>query len=185
MEKIRLLFSGSGGQGIITAAILMAEAAVRYESLNAVQSQSYGAAARGGETRSDVIIWDKPIYFPRVIQANVLICLTQTAFNKYQEMIRPGGVLITDSRLVKNSRKVDARRIELPLYEAVMDTIKKPVVLNICMLGAVIAVTELVRIESIKSLIAERFSQEFQETNFQAVDLGIELVRQFQSVGKI
>ena len=180
MEKSRLLFSGSGGQGVITAALLMAEAAVRYESLNAVQAQSYGAAARGGATRSDVIIWDKPIYFPRVTQANVLICLTQTAFNKYQEMIRPGGLLVTDSRLVKNSRKVDARRIELPLYEAVMDTIKKPVVLNICMLGAVIAVTELVRIESIKSLIAERFAEEFFETNFQAVDLGVELVRQFQ-----
>ncbi len=181
MEKIRLLFSGSGGQGVITAAILMAEAAVRYESLNAVQAQSYGAAARGGATRSDVIIWDKPIYFPRVTQANVLICLTQEAFNKYQEMIRPGGLLVTDSRLVKNSRKVDARRIELPFYDAVMDKIKKPVVLNICVLGAVVAVTELVRIESIKSLIAERFAQEFHETNFQAVDLGVELVRQFQS----
>ncbi len=163
---------------MITAAILMAEAAVRYESLNAVQTQSYGAEARGGATRSDVIIWDKPIYFPRVTQANVLICLTQTAFNKYQEMIRPGGVLITDSRLVKNSRKVDARRIELPLYEAVMDVIKNPVVLNICMLGAVIAVTELVRIESIKSLIAKRFAEDFLEANFTAVDLGVELVRQ-------
>jgi 2-oxoglutarate ferredoxin oxidoreductase subunit gamma len=181
MEKSRLLFSGSGGQGVITAAILMAEAAVRFESLNAIQTQSYGAEARGGATRSDVIIWDKPIYFPRVIQANVLICLTQAAFNKYQEMIRPGGLLITDSRRVSNSRKVDARRIELPFYDAVMDTIKKPVVLNICMLGAVVAVTELVRIASIKSLIAERFAKEFHETNFQAVDLGVELVRQFRS----
>jgi len=180
METSRILFSGSGGQGVITAAILLAEAAVRYESLNAVQTQSYGAEARGGATRSDVIIWDKPIYFPRVTQANVLVCLTQTAFNKYQETIRPGGLLITDSSLVQNSGNVDARRIELPLYEAVMDTIKKPVVLNICMLGAVIAVTEIVRVESIKGLIAERFAEDFHETNFMAVDLGVELVRQFQ-----
>lgn len=181
MEKIRLLFSGSGGQGVITAAILMAEAAVRFEALNAVQSQSYGAEARGGATRSDVVIWDRPIHYPKVTQANVLICLTQAAFNKYQELIRPGGLLITDSSLVKNSRKVDARLIELPFHESVMDIIKKPVVLNTCMLGAVAVVTELVRIESIKSLIEERFAKEFIETNFMAVDLGVELVRQFKA----
>lgn len=180
MEKCRILFSGSGGQGVITAAILMAEAAVRYESLNAVQTQSYGAEARGGATRSDVIIWDKPIYFPKVTQANVLVCLTQTAFNKYQESIRPGGLLITDIDLVKNTEKIDARRMPLPLYETVMDRIKNPLTLNICTLGAVAAATELVRTESIKQLIAERFAEDFHETNFSAVDLGAALVRQFQ-----
>ncbi|MDA3834302.1 MAG: 2-oxoacid:acceptor oxidoreductase family protein [Spirochaetales bacterium] len=179
MEKSRLLFSGSGGQGVITAAILMADSSEREQLLNAVQTQSYGAAARGGATRSDLIIWDKPIYFPKVIQANVLICLTQEAFNKYQETIRPGGWMISDSSLVKDSGNVDARRIELPLYETVMDTIGKSVVLNICMLGAVATVTGLVRLESIKTVIAERFGKEFRETNFTALDLGAELVRRF------
>ena len=179
MEKTRFLFSGSGGQGVITAAILMAEAAVRFESLNAVQSQSYGAAARGGATRSDVIIWDKPIYFPKVTQANVLVCLTQEAFNKYQETIRPGGLLITDSGLVHDTEKIDARRMELPMYAAVMESIKKPVVFNLCMLGAVITATELVRVDSVKRLIRERFAPEFHDTNENAVDLGVALVEEF------
>ena len=179
MEKTRFLFSGSGGQGVITAAILMAEAAVRFEILNAVQTQSYGAAARGGATRSDVIVWDKPIYFPKVTQANVLVCLTQEAFNKYQETIRPGGLLITDSGFVKNTEKIDARKMALPMYAAVMDTIKKPVVFNLCMLGAVITATELVRADSVKHLIEERFPPDFHETNFKAVDLGVSLVRDF------
>jgi 2-oxoglutarate ferredoxin oxidoreductase subunit gamma len=112
MERYRLVFSGSGGQGIITAAIILAEAAVVHEKLNAVQSQSYGAAARGGATRSDVIIADEKINFPKVIQPNGLICLTQTAYNKFHHIIRPGGLLITDSRWVETSRKADAVQVE-------------------------------------------------------------------------
>jgi 2-oxoglutarate ferredoxin oxidoreductase subunit gamma len=135
MERYRLVFSGSGGQGVITAAIILAEAAVVYEKLTAVQSQSYGAAARGGATRSDVIISDEQINFPKVIQPNGLICLTQTAYNKFHQIIRPGGLLITDTRWVETSRKVDARQVELPMHETVMEKIGKPIVLNICMLG--------------------------------------------------
>lgn len=100
-----MVFSGSGGQGVITAAIIMAEAAVIYEDLNAVQSQSYGAAARGGATRSDVIISDSAIHFPKVIQPNVLVCLTQEAYSAYYPIIRPGGLLLTDARYVKTEKK--------------------------------------------------------------------------------
>jgi 2-oxoglutarate ferredoxin oxidoreductase subunit gamma len=68
MNRVRLVFSGSGGQGVITAAIILAEAAVIHEGMNATQSQSYGAAARGGSTRSDIIISDSEIDFPEVTQ---------------------------------------------------------------------------------------------------------------------
>ncbi len=176
MEKCRLLFSGSGGQGVITSAILLGEAAVRYESLNAVQSQSYGAEARGGATKSDLIIWDRPIYFPKVNQPNILICLTQAAFDKYIFNIRPGGTLLTEARFVKNPGLVDARKIELPFYDTVMEKIGKPVVLNICLLGAVIRLTELVRLESVGALIRERFRESFHDINLQALQLGYELM---------
>ena len=82
MERYRFLLSGSGGQGIITMAILLAEAAVLHEGLVAVQSQSYGPEARGGATRSDVIISDSEIYFPKVNQPNVLVALTDEAAGK-------------------------------------------------------------------------------------------------------
>ncbi len=177
MEKCRFLFSGSGGQGVITAAILLSEAAVRFESLNAVQSQSYGAAARGGAARSDVIIWDKPIYFPKIIQPNILICLTQEAFDAYQPTIRPGGYLVTDSDLVKKPSFVDARRVELPFQKTVMEKIGKPVVLNICLLGAIVELTGLVRLDSVRELIRQRFTSSFHEINLQALDLGAELFR--------
>jgi len=176
MEKCRLLFSGSGGQGVITAAILLGEAAVRYESLNAVQSQSYGAEARGGATKSDLIIWDRPIYFPKVNQPNILICLTQAAFDKYIFSIRPGGTLVTDARFVKNPGLVDARKIELPFHDTIMEKIGKPVVLNICLLGGIVRLTGLVRLESVGALIKERFRKSFHDINLKALDLGYELM---------
>ncbi|MEJ5357700.1 MAG: 2-oxoacid:acceptor oxidoreductase family protein [Desulfobacterales bacterium] len=175
MERCRLVFSGSGGQGVITAAIILAEAAVLHEGLNAVQSQSYGAEARGGATRSDVIIADTPIYYPKVLQPNVLVCLTQEAYNKFSSIIRPGGLLITDSRYVKIQRKVDALQRELPLYRSVMEVIGRPIVFNICMLGALVALTDLVRPESILKVLESRVPPDFLEMNRKALELGMEL----------
>jgi len=175
MERCRMVFSGSGGQGVITAAIILAEAAVLHEDLTAVQTQAYGAAARGGATRADVIISDVPINFPKVIQPNVLVCLTQEAYNKFCDIIRPGGLLITDTRYVQPQLKVDARQRELGMYEKVMATIGKPIVFNICMLGAVVGLTQLVRPESIMKVLEQRIPSGFIEMNRQALELGLEM----------
>ena len=170
-----MVFSGSGGQGVITAAIILAEAAVLYENLIAVQSQSYGPEARGGATRSDVIIAESPIYFPKVIQPNVLVCLTQQAYANYFSILRPGGLFITDSRYVKLGKKVDARQVELPMYETVMEKIGRPIVFNICMLGALIGLTKLVHPESIIKVLETQISHSFLDMNRQALDLGLKL----------
>ena len=175
MEKYRMVFSGSGGQGVITAAIIVAEAAVLYENLIAVQSQSYGPEARGGAARSDVIISDSEIRFPKVIQPNVLICLTQKAYNSYFPIIRPGGLLITDTRFVKTERKVDARQRELPMYETVMEKIGKPIVLNICMIGALMGLIDIVQKDSILKVLKTRIPENFLTMNKEALNLGIEL----------
>ena len=181
MERLRMVFSGSGGQGVITAAIILAESAVLYEGLNAVQSQSYGAAARGGATRSDVIISDATIDYPKVIQANLLVCLTQDAYNKFYEIIRPGGLLITDTRYVKTQKKVDAQQKEIPIYDTVMEKIGKPIVFNIAMLGTLIGIIELVAPESIMKVLESRIPSDFLEMNRQALDLGLALGTEYKS----
>lgn len=181
MERCRMVFSGSGGQGVITAAIILAEAAVLYENLIAVQSQAYGPEARGGASRSDVIISDSEIYFPKVIQPNVLVCLTQQAYNKFYPIIRPGGLLITDTRYVKTERKVDARQIELPMYRTVIERIGKPIVFNICMLGAVIGLTDLVKSESILKVLEARIPSGLLQMNREALDHGMKLVEEIKS----
>ncbi len=177
MKRVRIVFSGSGGQGVITAAIILAEAAVIYAGKNAVQSQSYGAAARGGATRSDIIISNNDIHFPGVIQPNVLVCLTQEAYNLYSPIIRPGGTLLTDSRYVKTTRNVDARQTELPMYDTVMEQIGKPIVFNICVLGALIGSTELLRPGALIKAVADRVPKNFLELNTKAFDLGLSLAQ--------
>jgi 2-oxoglutarate ferredoxin oxidoreductase subunit gamma len=175
MERIRLVFSGSGGQGVITAAIILAEAAVLFDSLNAVQSQTYGPEARGGATRSDVIISDVPINYPKVIEPNVLVCLTQAAYNKFSGIIRPGGLLLTDAHYVTIQRKVDARQMEIPMYDTVMSEIGKPIVFNICMLGTLVGLTDIVKPESVMHVIKTRIPQSFIDMNRKAFDLGIQM----------
>ena len=175
MERMRMVFTGSGGQGVITAAIIFAEAAVIHEGLNATQSQAYGAAARGGSTRTDIIISDEEINYPKVVQPNMLVCLTQESYSKFSPIIRPGGLLLTDSRFVKQERKVDAWQVELPMYKSVMDNIGKPIVFNICMLGAVVALTDLVKPESIMAVLKERIPSGFVDMNQKALDIGIEM----------
>ncbi|NNK85856.1 MAG: 2-oxoacid:ferredoxin oxidoreductase subunit gamma [Desulfobacterales bacterium] len=179
MEKCRMVFSGSGGQGVITAAIILAEAAVLYEKLIAVQSQSYGPEARGGATRSDIIISDSKINYPKVIQPNVLVCLTQEAYNKFYPIVRPGGLLITDTRYVKTQRKADAIQRELPMYQTVMEKIGKPIVFNIFMLGVVINMTQLLKAESIMKVLEDRIPSGFLEMNREALNLGMVMADEF------
>jgi 2-oxoglutarate ferredoxin oxidoreductase subunit gamma len=175
MERYRIVFSGSGGQGVVTASIILAEAAVIHEGLNAVQSQSYGPEARGGATRADVIISDRSIRFPKVNQPNVLVCLTQEAYNRFSSTIRPGGLLLTENHFVKQERRVEARQVGLEMYKAVMDHIGKSVVLNMCVLGAVIGLTRIVKTESIMKVLEAKIPQGFLEMNRKALDLGLQL----------
>ena len=175
MERSRLVFSGSGGQGVITAAILLAKAAVLFEGKNATQSQSYGAAARGGATRSDVLISESDIYFPKVVQPNILVSLTQESYNTFSGIIRPGGLLLVDAKFVSIEKKVDAKHISLPMYDTVMEKVGKPIVFNICMLGALLGATGLVQAESILKVLETSIPKDFMDMNKKALELGMEM----------
>ncbi len=175
MERCRMVFSGSGGQGVITAAIILAEAAAIYDNLTAVQSQSYGAAARGGATRSDIIISDSRILYPKVTQPNVLVCLTGEAYSKFYPELRPGGLLLTDSKYVNLEKKVDAKQVELPMYQTVMEEVGKPIVFNICMLGAIIGLTDIVSPASVMKVLKTRIPPSFIKMNEKAMNLGMEM----------
>ncbi len=162
---------------MITAAIILAEAAVLYEGLNATQSQSYGAAARGGITRAEIIISGAEINFPKVNQPNILVCLTQESYNKFYSIIRPGGLLLLDSDLVQPKMQADARQFSLPMYKTVQKEIGKSVVLNICMLGALLGLKPLVQIDSVLEVLKQRVPDRFFEMNKKALQLGQNLAQ--------
>jgi len=180
MNSVRLVFSGSGGQGVITAAIILAEAAVVHSGKNATQTQAYGAAARGGSTRSDIIISNDEINYPGVEQPNILMTLTQEAYNSFSAIIRPGGLLLSDSRFVETTRKVDAKQIELNMYEQVMEKVGKPIVYNICSLGALIGITQILEPEAVIKILEKRIPEDFLVMNMRAFDLGLALGAQYQ-----
>ena len=175
MDTKRIVFSGSGGQGVITAAIILAEAAVIYEDLNAVQTQTYGPEARGGATRADVVISEEPVHYPKVIYPHILVCLTQEAYNKFSGIIRPGGLLLTDSQYVRHERKIDARQVELGMYMAVMEKIGEPIVFNICVLGAMLGLTGLIKAESIIGVLGTKVPSDTLEANKKALEIGLRL----------
>ncbi len=177
MNTLRFLLSGSGGQGVISMAILLAEAAPIYGGHNAVQSQSFGPEARGGATRSDVIICDGPIYYPKVNQPNYLVALTNEAMSKYLPLIRPGGMVLYDSDLVNVDPRVDALRKPLPMYQAVMDTIGKAQALNVVVLGALITLTKAISLKAAESVLQHRFPPTFFANNQKALNLGAELAK--------
>ena len=174
-ERYRFLFSGSGGQGIISMGILLAEAAVLHEGINAVQMQSYGPEARGGATRCDVIVSAGEVHFPKVLQPNILVALTQEACTKYLPLLRPGGMFITDTRFVTSDKRVDARHKALPMYDTLMEHIGKAQAFNICVLGVVNRLARPVRLSSLEAVLQTRFAAAFYEVNLAALHLGDEM----------
>ncbi len=146
-----------------------------HEGMNAVQTQTYGPEARGGATRADVVISNESIHYPKVISPHILVCLTQESYNKFSDIVRPGGLLVTDTHYVKQERVVDARQVQLGMYEAVMEKIGRPIVLNICMLGALIGLTELVKAESIMKVLEQKVDPKFMAFNEKALELGLRL----------
>lgn len=162
---------------MVTAAIILAEAAVLHDGLMAVQTQSYGAAARGGATRAEVIISDAPINYPMVVQPNILVCLTQEAYSLYAATIRPGGLLLTDPHYVKIERKVDAIQQQVPMHDTVSAQIGNLMVLNSCMLGALLGLRPLVRPESVLTVLARHVPGQFMDINRRAFCSGLELTK--------
>jgi 2-oxoglutarate ferredoxin oxidoreductase subunit gamma len=181
MSTKSFVFTGAGGQGVITAAILLGEAAALHEGLNAVQTQTYGPEARGGSTRSDLIISTEPIHYPKVTNPHVLVCLTQEAYNKFSPIVRPGGLLIADTSFVSTVRKTDARQIVLPMYETVKKEVANTVVFNVCMIGCIVALTGIVRRESVEKALTARMSPSHLPINLKALDLGIEMGKTMNS----
>ena len=170
---LKIILSGVGGQGIITAGVIIGEAVVIHEGRYAVQTQSYGAEVRGGVARTDLTIADSEIYYPRVDQAHVLVALHQDSYVRFNRRIRPGGILVVDESLVTLDARVDARQFSLPIVRTAEDELKRPQAANMCMVGALVTMTGVAEPESVRRAIAARFGPG--HPNLAAFDRGLEL----------
>lgn len=170
MNRKKIRISGSGGQGVITLGIILAEAAIQDGKL-AVQSQSYGPEARGGASKCEVIISDEDIFYPKVIIPDILISMSQKAADKYGHEIEENGIIIIDSSMIKNFQNDKAKIYELPITQIAREEFGTPLYANILMLGALVGITEIVSLEKMKEAIQIRLSRGY-DINVRALETG-------------
>jgi 2-oxoglutarate ferredoxin oxidoreductase subunit gamma len=179
MSRYELRFSGSGGQGLITAGIIMAKAASIYEGKQAVQSQSYGPEARGGASKSEVIISDGPIDYPKVTQCDALLAMTQEAANKYSHDLKEGGILLVDSDLVKTLPEGNFKTVSMPIINSAKVDVGREIVANIVALGAMVALTGVISRENGEKAVLSSVPEAFLELNKKAYNIGFDKAMAF------
>ena len=173
-DRVEVRFSGSGGQGIILAGVILAEAAAIYDNKNAVQSQSYGPEARGGASKSEVIISDGEIDYPKATHIDILLALTQIACDKYSPDIKKKGILIVDSHEVQTIPKGDFSVYTIPIFNLAEEKIGKRIVANIIALGAVVGLTQVVSRKAIEEAVLARVPRGTEDLNLKALGLGFD-----------
>lgn len=173
-DRYELRFSGSGGQGMITAGIIMTEAAAIYGDKNAVQSQSYGPESRGGASRAEVVISDDEIDYPKATAIDCMLALTQLACTSYHMDIKKDGILLVDSTEVTELPDVECKIYSYPIIETARDELGKTIVANIISLGIITELTGIVTKEAIEKAVLARVPEKFMELNKKALHIGFE-----------
>ncbi len=174
ISKIRI--AGSGGQGILMAGVILGKAASVYDEKWATQTQSYGPEARGGASKTDVIISAAEINYPFITNCDVLVCLSQLAYIRYGKNIADAGMCIIDPDMVVEH---NGDGIPIPASRAA-EALGSPLVANMVMLGALAELYGSVSIEALEQAIESTVSKRFVEMDVRAVHKGVELAQDCQ-----
>ncbi len=175
-ERWEACLAGEGGQGIITAGIILAEAAV-LAGLNVVQTQSYGPESRGGASRAEVVISGGVIDYPKTTRPDVLLAMTGEAYRRYVGKVKDGGLLVADQDLVEGITAGPYRLVRVPIVR-IAEELGRDIVANIVALGVLVALTEAVPVQSLEQAVLERVPKGTEELNRQALYRGIAAGRQ-------
>lgn len=178
LDRTEIRLAGEGGQGMILAGIILAEAAAIFDGKNAVQSQSYGPEARGGASKAEVIIAEGDIDFPEVIRADVLLILSQEAYDKYAGTVKTGGLVIIDTTNVTVVESDEAMR--LPITEIAIETTGRAITANTVALGALVELTDVVSKDAISKAVAARAPKGTQEINQTALEAGFKAIKKIK-----
>jgi 2-oxoglutarate ferredoxin oxidoreductase subunit gamma len=173
--EVRL--SGSGGQGLILAGKILAEAAAIYDGKNATQSQSYGPEARGGASRSEVVISDEDIDYPKASNIDFLVAFTQESCDKYCADVKPGAILLLDSKNVMRIPEGDFRIYALPITEIAEQVTGRALVANLVALGVLVGLSGVVSHDAMEQAILSRVPKGTEELNRKAFEAGIDAAK--------
>lgn len=174
--EVRL--SGAGGQGLLLIGKVLAEAAAVYDGKNATQSQSYGPEARGGASKSEVIISDDEIDYPKATEIDFLLALTQESADKYSGDVKPEGVVLLDTTYVSRIPEGSFKVYQAPITQKAKDALGSATVANVVALGMISALSTVVSLDSLESAILARVPRGTEDLNLKAFRLGRELVEE-------
>ena len=172
IDRTEIRLAGEGGQGMILAGIILAEAAAVYDGKNAVQSQSYGPEARGGASRAEVVIAVGEIDHPEVLQADAVVALSQEAYLKYARNLKPEALLIIDGEKVTPIR--GDRLVSIPITKIALDVTGRAITANVVALGVLVGLTGVVSRAAIEKAVAARAPKGTEELNRKALHAGFE-----------
>lgn len=168
---------GFGGQGIVLAGTILGQAAFN-DGKWVSGTNSFGAAARGGSCRAEVVISDRPISFPHVIEADILIAMYQTAYSKYIGQVkREEGVVIYDGGFVSPEEITDLKYVRIPATKTAIEELNSKIVANVIILSAAVEVTGVVTKDALRSAVEEIVPERLRELDLKAVDIGFKLGR--------
>jgi 2-oxoglutarate ferredoxin oxidoreductase subunit gamma len=172
--RVEVRFAGFGGQGIIKSGIIVASAACIHGGKNAVQTQSYGPESRGGACKSEVVISGEDIDFPKVVEPDVLVVMSQHAYNDYTGDMKAGGTVIMDPDMIPSEKELkDVKVYKVPATK-IAEQLGRRIVANIVMLGAFVAITDLLNTDAMKEAIKENIPKGTEELNLAAFEKGYE-----------
>jgi 2-oxoglutarate ferredoxin oxidoreductase subunit gamma len=172
-NKVEIRIGGSGGQGIVLAAQILGKAAV-LDGKNALQTQAYGAEARGSLAKSEVVISDGKIGFPAVRKSDVLVAMNQESLNALLKDLKETGILIVDSTNVTAKPEIKAKVHKFPFTETAQTEFGERIYANMLMLGAITKLTKLVSQKAMEKAIEENVSKKTTQTNIKAFRRGME-----------
>ncbi len=172
MERYEIRLSGSGGQGLIFAGVVLAEAAGIHDGKFVCQTQSYGPEARGGSSKAEVVISDSEIDYPKAIKPDLLLAMNQSSCDAYFFDLKPKGTLIVDSTFV--TQLPTTRAIGIPFTKLSREKLGKEIGANIIALGAIATISGVVSLKSIEAAVMGRIPPGSEEFNRKALEIGIE-----------
>ncbi|HUW65655.1 MAG TPA: 2-oxoacid:acceptor oxidoreductase family protein [Spirochaetia bacterium] len=175
MEKRQeICLSGSGGQGIILAGQVLAEAALK-SGWYVVQTQSYGPEARGGATKAEVILSDAPVDYPMVTAADLLLAMNQESCDRYLAGVKNNGTVIVDSTNVSHTPPTPTRLVSLPLTAVAREELGKEMFANMVALGVITSLTGEISLREAENALLTRVPPATTEANRKAFWLGVQL----------
>ena len=169
-SRFEIRLAGSGGQGLVLAGVILAEAAGIYEGKFVCQTQSYGPEARGGACKAEVVISDAEIDYPKAIRPDVILALNQKSLDAYLGDLKAEGVLLVDADLVQEVPETGA--LSIPFTRLAREA-GRELVANIVALGALAAITGAVSPEALKAAVLARVPAGSRELNERALEAGL------------